>query len=232
MFAYEARVPFQAVVSIGAFEHFARPQMSRAQKIDIYRIFFERIAAMTTPGARFSLQTIVWNNVDFDKSKELIPQTVFPQSDIPFIEEIVAASHGTFRLAYLENDPDEYADTLTEWIANLRAVKDEVDQPVGRGEVHLLRALSPPLALRLQARLQLAGAADPRPPLRPFGRRRQATPMAMPAASTSAPPTTTCSVARQNGVSMNRFWIQAIAQSSTNTTAMAMPVAVQKCGIR
>ncbi|WMS43644.1 class I SAM-dependent methyltransferase [Acuticoccus sp. MNP-M23] len=126
VFAYDAGVPFQAVVSIGAFEHFARPQMTRAQKIDVYRIFFERIAAMTTPGARFSLQTIVWDNVDFDTSKALLPQTVFPQSDIPFIEEIVAASHGTFRLAYLENDPDEYAATLADWIKGLRAVKSHV----------------------------------------------------------------------------------------------------------
>ena len=31
---------------------------------------------------------------------------------------------------------------------------------------------------------------------------------------------------------MNRFWIQVMAQSSTKTTAMAIAVAVQKCGIR
>ena len=34
--------------------------------------------------------------------------------------------------------------------------------------------------------------------------------MMAPAAKTSAPPSTTCSVARRKGVSMNLFWIQAI----------------------
>ena len=57
-------------------------------------------------------------------------------------------------------------------------------------------------------------------------------PISTPTAKTKPPPTTTCKVARQNGVCIQRFWIQAMAQSSTNTTQMAMIVAVQKCGIR
>lgn len=61
---------------------------------------------------------------------------------------------------------------------------------------------------------------------------RHPPPMTMPAARTRAPPSTTCATERRNGVSMKRFWIQAIAQSSTNTTARAISVAVQKCGMR
>ena len=126
VFAYESGVPFDAAVSIGAFEHFARPQMDRAQKIAVYRAFFERMAALLNRGAHFSLQTIVWDAVNFDEAKQLLPETVFPQSDIPFIEEVVAASADTFRLAYMENDPDEYAMTLTEWIKNLKAAQSTV----------------------------------------------------------------------------------------------------------
>ncbi len=60
----------------------------------------------------------------------------------------------------------------------------------------------------------------------------QALPMRMPAAKTSEPPRTTCKVARQKDVSMQRFWIQAIAHSSMKTMTMAIVVAVQKCGMR
>jgi len=126
VFAFESAEPFDAAISVGAFEHFARPQMDRPQKIAIYAAFFERMAALLTEGARLSLQTIVWDKVSFDEAKRLLPQTVFPQSDIPFIEEIVAASASRFRLAYIENDPDEYALTLSSWIDNLRAARSTV----------------------------------------------------------------------------------------------------------
>ena len=56
--------------------------------------------------------------------------------------------------------------------------------------------------------------------------------MRTPAAKTRAPPSTTCSEARQKGVSMKRFWTQAMAQSSTKTMPTARAVAVQKCEIR
>ena len=120
VFAYEAEAPFDAAISIGAFEHFAKPSMSRPEKIETYAAFFERLAAMLRPGARFSLQTIVWDDVPFELSKTVLPEHVFPQSDIPYIEEIVEASEATFRLVYLENDPKHYALTLDAWIANLK----------------------------------------------------------------------------------------------------------------
>ncbi|GAB5377221.1 MAG: hypothetical protein AcusKO_36830 [Acuticoccus sp.] len=125
-FAFESDTPFDGAISIGAFEHFARPEMDRAAKIATYRTFFERLAGLLTKGSRFSLQTIVWNNVDFETSKILLPETVFPQSDIPFLEEIAAASHETFRLAYVENNPTDYALTLSAWIANLKAERETI----------------------------------------------------------------------------------------------------------
>lgn len=126
VFAFESETPFDAAISVGAFEHFARPEMDRAQKIAVYRLFFERLARLLNKGSRFSLQTIVWDAVEFEPSKSLLPETVFPQSDLPFIEEVVAASAGTFRLIYMENDPDEYAMTLSAWITNLKAARETV----------------------------------------------------------------------------------------------------------
>ncbi|MEM9220903.1 MAG: class I SAM-dependent methyltransferase [Pseudomonadota bacterium] len=126
VFAFESAEPFDGAISIGAFEHFARPKMDRGQKVAVYRAFFERTAALLAKNARFSLQTIVWDTVSFDEAKRLLPQTVFPQSDIPFIEEIADASGETFRLVHLENDPEEYALTLSSWIKNLRSVRETV----------------------------------------------------------------------------------------------------------
>ncbi|MCF3933366.1 class I SAM-dependent methyltransferase [Acuticoccus sp. M5D2P5] len=126
VFSYDSEARFDGAISIGAFEHFARPEMDRSQKIAVYRDFFERLHTLLNPGAAFSLQTIVWDAVNFEESKKWLPQTVFPQSDIPFIDEVVEGANPTFRLAYLENDPQDYALTLEAWVANLRTHHDEI----------------------------------------------------------------------------------------------------------
>lgn len=126
VFAFAPGRTFDGVISIGAFEHFARPDMDRPAKIETYRDFFARCHAALAPGARLSLQTIVWDDLSFEEAKRWIPQTVFPQSDIPFVEEIVAASQGTFRLVYMENGPQDYALTLAAWIERLRASRAEI----------------------------------------------------------------------------------------------------------
>lgn len=127
VYDYRADKPFDAAISIGAFEHFAKPDMDRDQKVETYRTFFRQMAEQMTRGARFSLQTIVWGNViDFADSKRLLPQTVFPQSDLPFIEEIAAGSSDTFRMVYMESDPDQYQRTLEAWIANLQHHRDTI----------------------------------------------------------------------------------------------------------
>ena len=64
------------------------------------------------------------------------------------------------------------------------------------------------------------------------GKRPQALPISKPAAKTRAPPRTTWKIALLHGVSIQWFWIQAMAQSSTKTTAMATEVAMVKSGIR
>ncbi len=125
-FAFETDETFDGVVSIGAFEHFARPSMGKDEKIAIYRLFFEACHRVLEKGGCLSLQTIVWDDLDFEASKKWIPQTVFPQSDIPFIDEIAVASAPTFRLEYLENTRDDYIHTLDAWIRNLRAAKETV----------------------------------------------------------------------------------------------------------
>ncbi len=52
----------------------------------------------------------------------------------------------------------------------------------------------------------------------------------MPAAKTSAPPSTTWMIALLHGVSIQWFWIQAMAHNSTKTSATATVVAGAEIG--
>src|SRR5690606_14792804 len=55
---HEPAAPYDAIVSIGAFEHFARRDLPRAQKVATYRRFFARCRDWLRPGGALSLQTI------------------------------------------------------------------------------------------------------------------------------------------------------------------------------
>lgn len=139
VFEFSTDRRFDAAISIGAFEHFARPDMDRTAKIAAYRAFFDRIHAVLTPASRLSLQTIVWDAIDFDAAKKWIPQTVFPQSDLPFISEIVEGSAPTFRLVYVENDPRDYVMTLDAWLAGLEAVRGTVQERWGEAKYEFFK---------------------------------------------------------------------------------------------
>ena len=55
--------PYDSIISIGAFEHFARPS-SRPVRVRGYRDFFERCHGWLNPGGWMSLQTIGLGAVD------------------------------------------------------------------------------------------------------------------------------------------------------------------------
>ncbi len=61
---YSPDAPFDAIVSIGAFEHFARIEQSHAEKLEGYRAFFSACHRMLVPGGRMSLQSITYENSD------------------------------------------------------------------------------------------------------------------------------------------------------------------------
>ena len=52
--------PYDSIISIGAFEHFAPPSYPTEQKIEVYRDFFRRCRSWLTPKGRLSLQTIAY----------------------------------------------------------------------------------------------------------------------------------------------------------------------------
>lgn len=124
---------YDGIISIGAFEHFVRPNMPSDEKIDVYRGFFERCSGWLSPGGRLSLQSITWGNIPPEFRIQILPQDVFPESDLPTVEEIFAASAGVLQVVRLENNPLDYAVTLEEWLRRLRARRQEILRMDGGG---------------------------------------------------------------------------------------------------
>src|SRR5262249_2539429 len=112
--------PVDGIVTVGALEHFAKPQLLRSEKIAIYGNFFDRCRSFLAPGGRLSLQTIFWQGVDRRLASEIVPSSVFPESDLPYLDEVLEASQRQFRTLYLESSEDDYALTLREWLKRLR----------------------------------------------------------------------------------------------------------------
>src|SRR5438067_544476 len=105
---------FDAVASLGAFEHFCSPDEHRAgHQEEIYRRLFARIAGLLPDGGRFYLQTMVFgrNMIPRDRIDIHAPRdsdawylallgSQFPGSFLPYgQEQIVRSAEPHFRLA-------------------------------------------------------------------------------------------------------------------------------------
>lgn len=132
--------PYDAIISIGAFEHFARYGLSRDERVASYRRFFTSCREWLGPGARLALQTNVkGGNKRLDKQAVrdmlFIIETIFQESELPILSEITDASAGLFEVVSVRNDPDHYAQTLTAWHSELVERHDEAVAVVGDSHV-------------------------------------------------------------------------------------------------
>ncbi|MFC8130860.1 class I SAM-dependent methyltransferase [Streptomyces sp. NPDC057302] len=137
---HEPTEPYDAIISIGAFEHFARTGLSRAERVAAYREFFEHCRAWLPKGGRLALQTnIKGNNVQMDKQtvRDLlfIMDIIFPESEIPALSEVLESSEKHFDVVSLRNDPDHYSRTCQEWFDRLRANREQAVQVAGEENV-------------------------------------------------------------------------------------------------
>jgi cyclopropane-fatty-acyl-phospholipid synthase len=128
--------PYDAVVSIGAFEHFARPEMDDEQKVAAYRAFFARCHGWLRPGGRLSLQTIAYGDVDpaqirTSSQVRFIVQEIFPESELPTLGQILQASDGLFELVALRNDRENYERTCRVWCSRLTAQRRQAVAAAG-----------------------------------------------------------------------------------------------------
>tara|TARA_R110001606_G_scaffold26447_4_gene85376 strand:+ start:27320 stop:28213 length:894 start_codon:yes stop_codon:yes gene_type:complete len=117
---------YDAIVSVGAFEHFARLGLSKAQKIQAYRAFFERCHAWLKPGTSMSLQTCGYGLMAPGSGLDFIYHDIFPETELPLVEEVVEAAQGLFELRALRNDREDYVKTLNAWFINFRKNKAKV----------------------------------------------------------------------------------------------------------
>ena len=117
---YRPERPFDGIVSIGAFEHFADPAQTRAERVAVYRAFFERCRSWLVPGGRLSLQTIAYGTLSPEQSNAFMTQSIFPNAELPYLSDIVLAAENVFEVRLVRNDGFDYARTCEEWGRRLR----------------------------------------------------------------------------------------------------------------
>ena len=122
--------PFDAVASLGAFEHFcSREDYSAGRQDSVYAELFERIATVLPSGGRLYLQTMVFgrnmidpDEIDIDAPRDSDAWYValmghqFPGSWLPFgSEQVIRNAEPHFRLVSRETGRLDYIETIRQW---------------------------------------------------------------------------------------------------------------------
>ena len=122
--------PFDAVASLGAFEHFCSPEDHRAgRQEEVYRGLFARVASLLPEGGRFYLQTMVFgrNMIPVDRIDIHAPRDSdawclalmgrqFPGSFLPYgQEQIIRSAEPHFRLVSSASGRLDYIETIRQW---------------------------------------------------------------------------------------------------------------------
>jgi cyclopropane-fatty-acyl-phospholipid synthase len=115
--------PYDAIISVEALEHFARPGMPARRKVAAYRNFFRTCHGLLRPGGMLVVQTISWGHrfpLDINLLRDMyVATTVYPECNPSFLGEIVRACDGIFDVVAVRNDHDHYARTVECWVRRL-----------------------------------------------------------------------------------------------------------------
>jgi cyclopropane-fatty-acyl-phospholipid synthase len=121
---------FDAVASLGAFEHFCSPEDYRAGRQEsIYRDLFARIAGLLPEDGRLYLQTMVFgrnmipvDEIDIDAPRDsdawylALMGRQFPGSFLPFgQEQVVRCAEPEFNLVASVSGRLDYIETIRQW---------------------------------------------------------------------------------------------------------------------
>ncbi len=121
---HQPAAPYEAIVSIGAFEHFARHGDPESERIAGYRRYFERCWEWLVPGGGMTLQTCGSGNTRREETSDFVANEIFPESEFPELSEIVRAADRLFEIVLVRNDRLDYARTLREWRRRLLAGRE------------------------------------------------------------------------------------------------------------
>jgi cyclopropane-fatty-acyl-phospholipid synthase len=121
---------FDAVASLGAFEHFCSPEEHGAGRQEtLYRELFARVASLLPDRGRFYLQTMVFgrnmiplDRIDIDAPRDsdawylALLARQFPGSFLPYgQEQIVVSARPHFRLVSSTSGRLDYVETIRQW---------------------------------------------------------------------------------------------------------------------
>jgi cyclopropane-fatty-acyl-phospholipid synthase len=126
---------FDAIVSVGAFEHFCSyPEYKEGRQEKIYHDFFETVANLLPPNGRFYLQTMVWGKNMIDE--ELLNQPAeknsdawliklmldhFPGSWLPYGSEMILKTAAPFfDVINISSGRLDYIETTNQWRKRIR----------------------------------------------------------------------------------------------------------------
>jgi cyclopropane-fatty-acyl-phospholipid synthase len=119
-FDHSPEMPYDSIISIAAFEAFAKPDLTDSEKIEAYSLFFQQCHQWLKPGGVMSLQTIAFGNIRPEKISPFIYQDVFPESNLPYLKDLILASESLFEITVLQNDRQGYVKTLKSWLKKLK----------------------------------------------------------------------------------------------------------------
>ncbi len=123
---------FDAVASLGAFEHFCSPEdYAAGRQEEVYSDLFARIADLLPDNGRLYLQTMVFggnmipiDEVSIDAPRDsdawyvALMQHQFPGSFLPFgSEQVVQCAEPRFRLVESTSGRLDYIETIKQWRA-------------------------------------------------------------------------------------------------------------------
>jgi cyclopropane-fatty-acyl-phospholipid synthase len=117
---------YDAVVSIGAFEHFASMEDRQFKRHrDVYRHFFEWCQQVSTADAYVGLQTIISARPPATYAEVLdtrfLLERIFPGSALPSVSDIQAATLDLYEISTAKRIGQDYARTLEHWDERLLA---------------------------------------------------------------------------------------------------------------
>ena len=137
--------PYDAILSFGAFEHFAKDGTTSTQRIETYRRFFARCFEWLKPDGRLGLETIAHDGAP-DTAAPLgrgplgdAVLQLYPESICPHLCEIVLGFEPYFEVEVLRSDADDFAMTCRLWHLALRAHYEAAVALVGEATVRRFR---------------------------------------------------------------------------------------------
>jgi cyclopropane-fatty-acyl-phospholipid synthase len=138
--------PFDAISSIGMFEHVGLSQL---------RVYFGGLRRLLRPGGRL-LNHGIARPPNAGRSRfqpnSFIDRYVFPDGELHEVGSVVSTMQGTgFEVRHVESLREHYALTLRAWVSNLEKGWDDAVDEVGPGRARVWRLYMAASALNFEA---------------------------------------------------------------------------------